>query len=107
MHSSSIAALEPEDVTARRLFDAGRATESAPPPTRATGPRPSNAAAAVTIADSAAAAEVETEVALRYLEAEWAMRMEAPLSALANLETTVSEAIDDAHAALPRSEDSA
>lgn len=43
----------------------------------------------------------EAEQALRGLEAEWAMRMEAPLSALANLEEQVSHAIDLALAALP------
>ena len=85
-----------EDATARRLFDAGRATEPPlAPATRVTEP-PSTAAHAV------AAPDLDAETALHYLEAEWAMRMEAPLSALANLEQTVTRAIEHAHDSLPR-----
>ena len=47
--------------------------------------------------------EDEAEAALRYLEAEWAMRMEAPLSALACLEDTLVHALDNATRALPQS----
>ena len=53
------------------------------------GPRP---------ADSAAE---QAEEALRALETEWAVRMEAPLAALANLEATLDRAIDDATRRLP------
>lgn len=52
-------------------------------------------------ATALASAEEEAEAALRYLEAEWAMRMEAPLSALASLEETLSRQIMHAHALLP------
>ena len=47
-------------------------------------------------------AEQEAEAALRYLEAEWAMRMEAPLSALTELEISLTHAIDEATRALPK-----
>ena len=43
----------------------------------------------------------EAEQALRGLEAEWAMRMEAPFSALSNLEEIITHAIERAHASLP------
>ena len=46
-------------------------------------------------------AEAEAEAALQYLEAEWSMRMEAPLAALAGLEETLTAAIDNASRALP------
>ena len=48
-------------------------------------------------------AEEEAEAALQYLEAEWAIRMEAPLSALGALEENVSRAIDAAILRLPQS----
>ena len=47
------------------------------------------------------AAEEEAEAALQYLEAEWADRMEAPLSALAALEDNLSHAIETAMLRLP------
>ena len=47
------------------------------------------------------AAEEEAEAALQYLEAEWAVRMEAPLSALAALEDNLSHAIETAMLRLP------
>lgn len=37
----------------------------------------------------------EADAALRCLEAEWSMRMEAPLSQLAGFEASLSRAIDD------------
>ena len=42
-------------------------------------------------------AEQEAEEALRYLEAEWSMRMEAPLSALTALEESITRQIAAAH----------
>ena len=47
------------------------------------------------------AAEEEAEAALRHLEAEWAMRMEAPLSALANLEESLTRQLEHMHRRLP------
>ena len=44
---------------------------------------------------------IDAEQALLYLEAEWAIRMEAPLSALACLEETVTRAIDAVEAVVP------
>lgn len=46
-------------------------------------------------------ADEEAEVALQYLEAEWAMRMEAPLSALAGLEESITRQIEAAQQRLP------
>ena len=48
-----------------------------------------------------AAAEGDAEQALRQLEAEWAVRMEAPLAALAQLEDELTRAIDDAAKEFP------
>ena len=62
---------------------------AAPPQVQATTPA------------AGASAEEEADAALRYLEAEWTMRMEAPLSALAGLEDTLTHAIDTAARSLP------
>ncbi len=42
----------------------------------------------------------EADQALRYLEAEWSMRMEAPLSHLNEFEASLSRSIDAAAASL-------
>ena len=87
-----------DDTTRRLLFGA------APTVTATFDATPRAAAAPLTAAPPlphAASAEDEAEAALRYLEAEWAVRMEAPLSALAGLEETLSRAIDDAARYLP------
>ena len=92
-----------QDDTARRLFDAGasRVEPALPalpalPPVSTMAPRAELSPAPV---EHSAA---DAEQALRGLEAEWAMRMEAPLSALANLEESVSLSIEHAHASLPQ-----
>ena len=82
------------DATARRLFDADK---SAAPETRTTGARSVAATHATVHTDGGDG----PDDALHYLEAEWSMRMEAPLSALASLEETVSRQIAKARAALP------
>ena len=96
--------MHPDDTTRRLLFGASGTT--APPGrqdaslTQLPGAPPPPHAAAAT-ASSLVSAEEEAEAALRYLEAEWSMRMEAPLSALAGLEETLTSAIDDAARSLP------
>ena len=59
------------------------------------------AAAVQPAAPSGSTAEEEAEAALRYLEAEWTMRMEAPIAALAGMEATLAHAIEDAARGLP------
>ena len=81
-----------EDETARQLFGA--------PPTQAlpydttprAGPPPQPPQQLATA--EVHGAEEEAEIALQYLEAEWAMRMEAPLSALAALEESLTRQIE-------------
>ena len=86
-----------DETTRRLLFGA-----SQPAPDAST-PRASLAATSSLPphAPTGTSAEEEAEAALRYLEAEWAMRMEAPLSALAVLEDSLSRSIDAAAAHLP------
>ena len=97
-----------EDTTRRLLFgapahhaapphaDAAPHIHGAQPPPPPPPPPPPLAATA-----PAGSAEEEAEAALRYLEAEWAVRMEAPLSALAGLEDSLSRQIDAASSVLP------
>ena len=102
-----------DDTTRRLLFGAPppmpqqnpyAAASTMPPPQM---PPIINAAATTPAAPLHAAvaprspAEAEAEAALQYLEAEWSMRMEAPLAALAGLEETLTAAIDNASRALP------
>ena len=104
-----------DDTTRRLLFGApppmpqqnpyAAAPSTAPPPQM---PPIINATATTTPAAPLHAAvaprspaEAEAEAALQYLEAEWSMRMEAPLAALAGLEETLTAAIDNASRALP------
>ena len=93
-----------DDFTARRLFDGAPSSSlplSRPAAAAMSAPRLHNMQPAerqVALQEHSAA---EAEQALRGLEAEWAMRMEAPLSALANLEETLAHAIDRAHESLP------
>ena len=68
-------------------------------PRAALAPMDAPVVAGATEPDSAA--DEEAEAALRHLEAEWAMRMEAPLSALANLEESLTRQIEDMHRRLP------
>ena len=92
------------DETARRLFDAGSAqTEGRVRSDRraSTSEGRSLLPTYPTAAGLAGHSESEAEEALRGLEAEWAMRMEAPLSALANLEASVSREIVNAERSLP------
>ena len=96
-----------EDTTRRLLFgapahhaapphaDAAPHIHGAQPPPPPPPPPPPLAATAP------ASAEEEAEAALRYLEAEWATRMEAPLAALAGLDDSLMRQIDAAAAALP------
>ena len=85
----------PPTATTRPLLDevSPRASTFAPPATSVPPPQTGRA--------PLVSAEDEAEAALRYLEAEWAVRMEAPLSALAALEENVNRAIDAAEARLP------
>jgi hypothetical protein len=92
------------DGTARRLFDADRTSV---PSTRSTVrpalvPRPELVPVPTQDVTQLAESHGGTDEALRYLEAEWAMRMEAPLSALASLEQSVTQAVDRVRATLPR-----
>jgi hypothetical protein len=89
------------DDTARRLFDVTSSRNDGLPSVVAanTSLKLQPLETQTTMAPDHSSAEAEQ--ALRGLEAEWAMRMEAPLSALANLEEQVSHAIDLALAALP------
>ena len=94
-----------EDATARRLFETGgtRQLQTAEPTTRSTVAgvvRPPLSTAPTMLTESAQQ-HADAEQSLRYLEAEWAMRMEAPIAALASLEESVTLAIQRAHAALP------
>jgi hypothetical protein len=93
----------PDDTTRRLLF-------AAPPPAGPASAAPPQGAPSLRVAPAAhgrvgapghSSAEDEAEAALRYLEAEWTMRMEAPLAALASLEGTLTQAIDAAHRNLP------
>jgi hypothetical protein len=91
------------DDTARRLFDVSSSRNDGLPSVvrsaATTSLKLQPLETQTTMAPDHSSAEAEQ--ALRGLEAEWAMRMEAPLSALANLEEQVSHAIDLARAALP------
>jgi hypothetical protein len=78
--------------TARQLF--GAPSTQAPvydaTPRAAAPPPPQQPLAA----SDGHGAEEEAEIALQYLEAEWAMRMEAPMSALAALEESLTRQIE-------------
>ena len=87
------------DDTARRLFDVTSSRNDGLRSAANTSLKLQPLETQTTMAPDHSSAEAEQ--ALRGLEAEWAMRMEAPLSALANLEEQVSHAIDLALAALP------
>ena len=91
-----------DDDTTRRLHFGAPSTHGAPPPDatphqRDAAPPPPLPPAAT----PSSSAEDEAAAALRYLEAEWAVRMEAPLSALAGLEDSLSRQIDAASSVLP------
>ena len=87
--------MQPDEDTTRRLLFGVSAAPDATPRAQIQPAQPPHTAAA------AGSAEAEAEAALRYLEAEWAMRMEAPLSALASLEDTLTHALDVASSRLP------
>lgn len=89
------------DDTTRRLNFCSNTAVAAPQQLDVTPHRPAHAAGLPQPPAPLASAEGEAEQALRGLEAEWAMRMEAPLSALAGLEDTLTRAIDEAATALP------
>lgn len=92
-----------EDIS-RRLFDAGGSRlETTAPPTRSTTAGGARLGAPLS-EPQLDADKMDAEQALRSLEAEWAIRMEAPLSALACLDERVTCAIDKAEAVLPRTE---
>ena len=91
--------MQAADDTTRRLLFGAAATVTA---TYDATPRAAAAPlAAAPPQPHAASAEDEAEAALRYLEAEWTMQLDAPLTALAGLEDTLSRAIDDAARHLP------
>ena len=89
------------DQTARTLTWATDSRAAAPAPAAsARAARPATLAPVQQLAGPPVSSPSEADQALRYLEAEWSMRMEAPLSHLNEFEASLSRSIDAAAASL-------